>query len=148
MFGKSGKYKKISDLVGTEIHRQVRQALEKKEQLFDNPEQAAFMAAYLKLFMFEPFSSLGVRDYGTITKYTKRVCDGVIPGRMWEIYEQGNALNDLAQDGTNKKQKKLVEVYNLGEEAGTHDGAEFFRENIQPENLYNYLIGKKVKLWD
>lgn len=141
MFGRKRQYRKLADRIGQEIHRQLRQALTEKATVCGADGEMAFTAGYLKSFTFVGFSGIGCIDIDTHVKFIKHFCNGVLPGRLWDVVQRGEALNALSQDGERDEFKKAREFYALGVEAGISDGGEFFDSGIQPKK-FGYFLTK------
>ena len=145
MFGKKREYRKLSDRIGQEIHRQLRQALKEKPSLLGTASEMAFTAGYLKSFTLVGFSAIGCPDIDTHMEFIKHFCNGVLPSRLWDVVQRGEALNSLSQDGEREEFKRTRESYALGAEAGISDGGEFFDNGVQPNKFGYFLIKGSIE---
>lgn len=145
MFGKKRQYRKLADQIGKEIHRQLQQAFKEKDEMLGTVSEMVFTAGYLESFTFVAFSEIGCQEIDVHLKYIRHFCNGVLPNRLWEVFERGKALNDLSQGGDREEFVKTRESYDLGVKAGMNDADQFFHKSNPPRNLANFLAGNSVE---
>ena len=144
MFGKKRKFRKVADRIGEVVHLQILQSFEKKEGILGSSNEMVFVSGYLQTFVYVGLSDIGCRDLSVHSKYIKHICNGVLPNRLWDIYQRGEALSELSQSGERQEFIEARKVYELSKDAGISDAHEFFYNGTPPKNLANYLIGQPV----
>ena len=102
------------------------------------------MAGYLRSLMWDTLDKRGCKDAGVQEKMLKHVCDGVIPGRLWDVVERGQALNGSLFDDSKSEYASAREAYELGTSCGIYDGTQLDDVGVEPDNLRRYLIGEDV----
>lgn len=145
MFRKRRQYRKLADLIGQETHRQLLQALNEKSTVLGTADEIAFTSAYLRSFTFVAFSEIGCEDVATHLKYIRHFCNGVLPSRLWDVFQRGESLNALSQDGEREEFKKTRESYDLGVEAGISDAGDFLNNGVLPKKLTDFLCKCSVE---
>jgi len=141
MFGKNRKYKKAVNALGPHIHQQIVKAMEVKQDVFSSPEEIAFVAGYLSSLIWDTLNKRGCKDADVQEKMLKHVCDGVIPGRLWNIVERGKALGSHPMS---EYAAPAIESYELGTDCGIYDGTQFDDAEVVPDNLRLFLVGESV----
>lgn len=144
MFGKNRKYKKAANALGPHIHQQIVTAMEGRKDVFSNPEEMAFVAGYLHSLMWDTLDKRGCKDLDVQTAMLKHVCDGVIPGRLWDVVERGKALGSSFFGGSKPEYASAREAYELGTSCGIYDATELDDTGAVPENLRRYLVGEDI----
>ena len=146
MFGKGRKHRKLADRIGKEIHRQLIKAFKERPLLFENAREIAFTAGYLKSFAFVAFSEIGCKDLGVHLRQIRYFCNGVLPDRLWDVFQRGEALNELSQSGEREEFRRAREAYELGVNAGIYDSGEFIDTGNPPNNFMNFLIRGSINV--
>jgi len=147
MFGKNRRYKKAANALGPNIHKQIMEALAVRENVFTKPEELAFVCAYLEGLMWQTMDIRGCKDRNFHIKMLKMVCDGVIPGRLWDYVERGEALggsNEFGHSNSRAEYASAREAYDIGSGCGIHDAAELDDNSVVPDNLRRYLVGEEL----
>lgn len=140
--GKNKKYEKIANNIGVLVHQQIKDAMESEGEVFRSPEEMAFTYSYLYSFFWEQFHFNGCDDEEILKKNIKQTCDRVIPNRLWEIYQRGEGLYQLAlSNNGGEKEKKVLNAYEKGYDSGTEDSIGI-ADNVVPSNLFKYLTGQ------
>jgi len=134
---KKNELNNVADQIGVEIHRQIVQVLKLKNQSLGTADEMVFVTGYLQSFVSVGFAD---QDFNLQIKYIKHICNGVLPGRLWDVYQRGVAMVELAQGSKMDKLAKAMEAYNLGRVAGDSDAKEFFKHQVFPEGLQQYLL--------
>ena len=145
MFGKSTKYKKAANALGPHVHKQIVSALEARDDVFSTPDEMAFVAGYLGMLMWVTLDKQGCKDWDVQASMLKHVCNGVIPGRLWDIVERGEALGSPFFGDAKPEYKSAQEAYKLGSECGTYDSIKLDDAGFVPQNLRRYLVGEAVE---
>ena len=146
MFGKGQKHRKLADRIGKEIHRQLIKAFKERPLLFESAREIAFTAGYLKSFAFVAFSEIGCKDLDVHLRQIQYFCNGVLPDRLWDVFQRGEALNELSQSGEREEFRRAREAYELGVNAGIYDGGEFIDTGSLPNNFMNFLIRGSINV--
>ena len=144
MFGKKAQYKKAANGLGPHIHRQIVKAMELRQQVFSRPEELAFTAGYLETLMWGTLDKRGCEDVGVQTALLKHVCEGVIPGRLWDVVERGKALGSSLFGDSKPEYTAAREANELGKSCGIYDATELDDNGAEPDNLRRYLIGEDL----
>ena len=141
MFGFSNKKRfEICDKIGIKIHKQISEALTENSAALSEPEDAIFFHGYLNGFMIG-FTSIhdSSNSWAVDVKYKKHICEGVIPGRLWDIFERAQAIAQLSdQAGFD-----VEELWDLGKKSGWYDSQ---RQLVGGDNLFRYLTGEEIDL--
>ena len=140
IFGK--KYKKEADIIGRALHEQIYDAMKSDEKLAGKNLKSAFFVGYMYSFVSAGFIVQGVSG-DQLDKYLKYICDGVIPGRLWEIFNaQLKYMESVKELLQLEENPEMVE----GGAAGLWDGSNLITvDNRAPRtNLKSYLLGKKL----
>lgn len=144
MFWQNRKCKKAVDVLGPHIHKQIVSAMKARSDVFSNPSEMAFFAGYMRSLIWDILDKIGCKDYDVQTKMIKHVCEGVIPGRLWNVFERGEALSSSFLSGLNQEAENAKESLEKGTECGLYDASEFDYKSIAPDNLRRYLTGESV----
>ena len=74
-------------------------------------------------------------------EYIKHFCNGVLPGRLWEVVNKGSELNDLANGLAGAASLQVRKAYKLGEDAAFYDGHKMLDLHTNPNGLELFLLG-------
>lgn len=129
----------VSNDVGPEIHSQILSALKKKDKVFTNQEEIGYLVGYLKIFVMYALSGNFIADSGVQEKCIKRICEGVHPGHLWNVFQRGDATFQLSLGG-GARVPEFRKAYNLGQEEGEKDAEKFYNEEVSPQKLKQYLL--------
>lgn len=140
-FGGNRELKDLAHKIGEIFHHQISQAMESEYQLFTDVDDIAFTSGYLKAYFHRMFEHYENTDVRLEAKLFKRTCDGVIPKRLWDIYQRGEALGQLAETSDNPDIKQTGEAYEQGIVAGMEDADETHHDGKLPSKLKLYLTG-------
>ncbi len=143
-FGTKRKLRKIADSIGVLIHQQLRRVLTESENTFSTPEEIAFTSGYLSAYVWNVFDRCGCKDIDVQNEHIKYLCDGVLPGRLWDVFQRGKAIKELAEGETKEEYARTCEAYEIGERAGLKDASEEYCNRVPPQNLANYLLGRDL----
>jgi hypothetical protein len=134
VFGKNRRYKKaINETLGPNIHKQIRDALTLNSQALTKPKQMAFAAGYLRTATISSLQELGCEDPDTWDRMQKFLCDGVMPGKLWEIVLRALALMELDLE------PQVSRAYTHGQKLGLLD------RHMDGDLLTEYLVGDEVE---
>jgi len=141
MFGFGKKYKEQADKIGIVLHEQIFGALQENEKLAGVKMQSPFFVGYISCFVSTGLIAQGVPSE-QVDKYLKYICDGVLPGRLWQIYSsQLMAAEQIeAFSGT------PIEGFEKGGAVGMWDGSNIITwdESASRTNLKSYLLDKEL----
>ena len=139
--------------IGVELHRQIREALLQDERATTENLSTAFTPGYIYWFIHGGFTYSGIEGTSVVDKHLRRICDGVIPDKLYSIFNSqlsalGIAQSMTSQDspirGTSITPTQLTELFEHGSLIGGHDAGEYFNSNRRPVNLKRYLLGQKT----
>lgn len=129
--------------IGIELHRQIKSAFDENETETGTRLQSFFTVGYLYSFVTISFTTLGLDGGQAADKHLKYICDGVLPGKLYEIFSRLLAALELAKDLDKKEEIKQFEV---GIEAGASDASCFDPwSDTKANNLRKHLVGEKLK---
>ena len=135
--------KDAADKIGVEIHRQIMSAFQRNEAITGTRIPSFFTVGYLYGFVRIGFTTLGINGEQAADKWMKHICDGVLPGRLWESFGRLLAALELAKSLNKEDEIKLFEV---GIEAGAFDAGAFNPfSNTKASNLAKYLVGDDIE---
>ena len=139
--------------IGVELHRQIKEAFDKNELETSTRLMTFFTAGYVYGFVRIGFFTLtGVSGEQATDKHIRRICDGVLPNKLWENLDRKLAALEIAK-GMDDQHKKLrdsdltpaeaIKSFEDGTKIGVHDASfsETFRGNWA-HNLKRYLVGE------
>lgn len=139
--------------IGVELHRQVKEAFAQNELETSARLSTFFTAGYVYGFVRIGFFTLtGVSGERATDKHIRRICDGVLPNKLWENLDRKLGALEIAK-GMDDQHKKLpgsdltpaeaIKLFEEGTKIGFHDAAfsETFRGNWA-YNLKRYLVGE------
>ncbi|MBT9437709.1 MAG: hypothetical protein GAS50_00800, partial [Desulfobacterales bacterium] len=86
------------------------------------------------------------KDLDVHLQQIRYFCNGVLPNRLWDVFQRGEALNELSQSGNREEFIRAREDYELGVKAGINDGGEFIDTDSPPNNFMKFLIQGKIDL--
>jgi hypothetical protein len=145
MFGlfKKKEHKEAANKIGIELHRQIFDALKENESEAGVRISSPFVAGYLYGFVRIGFGALGYDGEKVSEKYFKYICNGILPKKLYEIFERQLAALELAKDLGREEEGEMFE---LGVEVGVYDSGSLntFSSEIA-ENLYKYLTGQELQ---
>lgn len=144
MFGLFGN-KELKDAIrriGVAIHRQIFDALATNEPEAGMRVSSFFTTGYLYGFIRLGFTHQGYDGEELADKYFRRICNGVLPGRLYDIVQKHFAALDLAKELGRDGEITLFET---GIEAGAYDAGAF--DVVSPvgaRNLFKFLINEDL----
>lgn len=159
--------------IGIELHRQIKEAFDLNEAETSARLQTSFCVGYIYWFVRLGFSTItGVVGECATDKHLRYICDGVLPGRLYDIFNRQLAALEVARQMSNEeRERKLkgivfspaeaIRLYEIGSEAGAADGSCFmplgplYKHKLhsldlpvtisKPDNLRRYLAGQELK---
>lgn len=151
LFGNK-EHKAVADKIGVEIHRQLFAALNIDEPEASSRISSAFIVGYLYGFVRTGFSSHGytviegppVRYIAEelTDKYLKYICNGVLPGKLHNIFKQQMSALELAKELGKTDE---IELFENGTYAGVYDAGVFSSYDPNPaENLFKFLTNEEL----
>ena len=140
-FGKK-EHKELADRIGVEIHRQLFEALKVNETDAGVRLSSVFIVGYLYGFISFSFSVRGYDGEKLSDKYTKHICNGVLPGKLYDIFMKQLAALEIAKELGKQEE---VELFEQGAEVGAYDSG-VFKPLVQNEanNMFNYLTNNEL----
>lgn len=147
------KHKKEARLIGENLHHQIYTALKVNTELADSNLRSDFVVGYLYYFVASGFAAQGI-PASTVDKYLKFILDGVLPGKLWALFNSQLGLIELekqrlAKDGADDDEQSL---FSIGGKAGMSDGLNLVSWDrvTTRDNLRAYLLGEDLdyKDWD
>ena len=145
MFGIFGKkeHKDAANRIGVEIHRQLIEALQTDELSASNNLSSAFTAGYLTGFIWFGFTAQGYEGEELLNKYTKHICNSVLPGKLYEIFNKQYAALEIAKQLGKTDE---IELYEKAIQVGVYDSGVFslFNHN-EANNFFNYLTNQGLQ---
>jgi hypothetical protein len=144
LFG--NKYKKEADRIGTAIHEQIFDAMKVDEKSAGANLKSAFFCGYMFGFVKAGFIAQGLSGDQAdeqVNANMQYICDGVIPGRLWETFS-----SQLKYMESVKQLLELDENPDMDEggAAGLWDGSNLITSGTRASrtNLKSYLLGEKL----
>ena len=138
--------------IGIELHRQLKEAFDQNEMETSSHLLTFFTAGYLYGFVRLGFFTLtGVSGEEATDKHMRRICDGVLPNKLWDdLNRKLEALNIAV--GMDDQQKTIrrgsgltpaesIKLFEDGTKIGGHDASYTFR-GTRAQNLKRYLVGE------
>lgn len=136
--------------IGVVLHRQIRDAIRQDEHSASEKLSTSFSVGYISWIIKAGFSWRGFDDDSILEKHLKHICDGVIPNRLYDIFQRqldaleiAHGMKDQASKikGTNVSPAEVVELFELGSEVGLYDGMHLSEHTC---NFKNYLLGQPL----
>lgn len=136
--------------IGIELHRQIKEALDQNEGEAAARLQTSFTVGYIYSFVRTSFSTLGFDEKQKTDKYMKLICDGVIPKKLYDIFQRQSAAIVIAQGmedknkiirGTTITPADVAKLFKIGAAAGMFDATS---SRSKVNSLERYLLGEKV----
>jgi hypothetical protein len=140
--------------IGTDLHRQIRDALRSDDLGATKRLSSAFTVGYIYSFIRDGFFSLGVDAEKNLDSHIRFICNGVIPGKLFKIYSDQTAALTLAREMKDQEKEILnlgltpsgvLRLFTLGARSGSYDAPLMSIEVIQPDNLRRYLLDEPLK---
>ncbi len=105
--------------------------------------QSPFFVRYLFYFISRGFVAQGVSSKQT-DKYVKYICDDIIPGELWEIFQKQMKFVKASQAAKRENETKEFEI---GGEAGMWDGSNLnsWDRRASKTNLKAYLLSQELE---
>lgn len=138
--------------IGIELHRQLKEALHADERVTEKNLSTVFVVGYLYWFVRMGFTHLGIDGGSVVDKQLRPICDGVLPNKLYEIFERQMAALKIAQGmndqtaqirGANVTPAQLTELFEKGSKVGAFDGSYV---EAKPSNLKAYLLGQDIDI--
>lgn len=140
--------------IGVALHCQIKEAFEKNELEASKRLLSFFTAGYVVGFVRIGFFTItGVSGEKPADKHIRHICNGVLPGKLWEDMTRKFEALKLAR-GMDDQQRKIrrgsrltpaesIDLFENAVKIGLYDGSypDAFRENWA-HNLTNYLVGE------
>lgn len=132
--------KKIMDRAGKEIHRQMLSATKDTNSILNSLPQIVFVKGYITSFLFNvAYETQSQGDWCFRDENLKYLCDGVIPGRLWDAFLKARAVEELGDQAP----FNVEEILESGRQAADSD---VWDDIGVSNNLYNYLTNKPLNI--
>lgn len=139
--------------IGVELHRQIKEAFNLNEEQTSVRLQTSFCVGYIYGFVRIGFATItGISGERATDKHLRHICDGVLPGKLYEIFSRQLAALEIARQMEDQDKKipgmqvsptDLIGLFEAGGEAGFSDAGCFASLSGQrANNLTKYLVGE------
>lgn len=141
--------------IGKDLHRQIIIALKSDNHGATERLSTSFTVGYIYAFVRNGFMSLGIDVGKKINTHIRYICDGVIPGKLYNIFSHQAAALELAREMEDQRKQILntglspadvTEQFELGAKAGTYDAPLVSIQSMPPDNLRRFLLKEPLKL--
>lgn len=140
--------------IGVELHRQIKEAFDQNEEETAARLQTPFTVGYIYWFVRMGFSTLGFNGEQKTDKHLKFICDGVIPKKLYDIFQRQLAAMEIAKGiedknkiirGTTITPADVTKLFEAGATAGMSDAKCCIPLlGSKANNLKRYLLGEKI----
>lgn len=142
------------NLIGVELHRQISEAFRGDEESTAKRLPSFFTAGYLYGFVRIGFFTItGVGGEPAAARHLKHICDGVLPGTLYEIFQRmlaalevarGIEKRDVKRSATLPSPVEADRMFEAGAEYGLRDATDCFApfSNSRSNGLRDFLTGK------
>lgn len=138
--------------IGVALHHQITEAFNQNELETSMRLDTFFTAGYVLGFVREGFFTLtGVMGERATDKHIQRICDGVLPNKLWEnldrkltALEIAKGMDDQAKHkkrGSGPTPAESLKLFEDGVNIGLHDASYTFG-GTWAHNLTRYLVGE------
>ena len=139
--------------IGLELHRQIKEAFEVNEQQTAQRLHTSFIAGYFYYFVRMGFFTItGIPGERAADKYLRQIFDGVLPNKLYEIFNGQLAALEVASSmedqnrkirGTQISPSDAKQLFEAGAKFGMSDGTCLSSiYSSGPNSLKQYLIGE------
>lgn len=99
LFGNSDK--KLIDPIGEQVHRQVTESLERHGDVMRSPDEMMWVSGYIYGLVEDALELNGnnKKDEERILKSVRHLCNGVLPGKLWDIFQKSYAFAHNVESG-------------------------------------------------
>ncbi len=140
--------------IGVALHHQIKEAFDQNELETSTRLLRFFTAGYVYGFVRMGFFTLtGVSGERAADKHIRRICDGVLPNKLWDNQVRMLTALEIAKGMDDQEKNKLrgsdltpaeaLKLFEDGVNIGLHDAtfSETFSRNLA-FNLKRYLVGE------
>lgn len=139
--------------IGIELHRQIKEAFDLNERQTSARLQTSFVPGYIYYFVYTGFSTItGIPGERATDKHLRWICDGVLPNKLYEIFNRQLAKIEIAKGMAEQNRKirgtqispfEMIRLFEIGGEAGFSDSDCFIPlAGRKANNLKRYLLGE------
>jgi hypothetical protein len=148
------KLREARTKIGVDLHRQVRIAFMTDDKVASERLATSFTVGYVYSFIRNGFYSLGVDADSSIETQVRRVCDGILPGKLYNIFSsQREALNfargmkdqDSEILNTGRTPSDVAVMFVHGCNAGVYDAPLVSTQIAPPDNLRRFLLNENLR---
>ena len=101
MFG-FGKGSKVTASIGAALHHQLYSAMKENEALTNDRLMSLFTNGYTSSFVFCVYGLQGLNAEKMLGKNFRNILDGVLPARLYEIFDKQNEMRKLSESMSDK----------------------------------------------
>jgi hypothetical protein len=96
MFG-LGKGSKVTASIGSALHHQLYEAMKEDEMMTNERLSSLFTNGYISVFVLFVYDLEGLNAQKIFEKNFRKILDGVLPNRLYEIFVKQNEMRKLAE---------------------------------------------------
>ena len=152
-FKRRRKEREACSKIGVELHRQIKEAFEENEEQTAQRLHTSFIAGYFYYFVTMGFFTItGASGERAANKYIRQILDGVLPNKLYEIFNGQLAALEVAKSiedqnrkirGTQTSPSDVKQLFETGAKFGMSDGTYLSSSySSGPNSLKQYLIGE------
>ncbi|MFN9091470.1 MAG: hypothetical protein ACK5V0_08255 [Alphaproteobacteria bacterium] len=131
-----------SNEIGRRLHSQIFAAMQEDEASTSERLQTPFATGFIYMFVRTSYLEFGIDGEPATDRRLKHILEGVIPGRLHNIFQRQLAAVQLAKS---LERHDVVAEFEAGLQCGIYDGMHSDLNNGHgPQNLYKHLTRKKV----
>ena len=152
MFG-FGKGSKVTASIGTALHHQLYAAMKEDEVMTNDRILSLFTNGYTSSFVFCVYGLEGLNAEKMLNKNLRKIFDGVLPNRLYDIFTRQNEMRQLAESlGDSSSSPEISKgnqcpKYFAESQLMAREEAKLYVKTgdvASATGWYNYLTGKGV----
>jgi len=143
------KRRKIATAVENTLHQIVHDALTSENRIAKDRISSTITSSYICAYISKTFERHGYDGEKYLGKYLRRVCDGVIPNKLYDTVSANFTEYALCKSGLSGSEKRLGELkkqtdagIQLAESDVALDNSLKHRNEAHTNNLAFYLSGR------
>lgn len=131
-----------SNQIGKRLHSQVYAAMQENAGSASDRLQGPFATGYVYMFIRMSYLEFGIDGETATDRRLKHILEGIIPGRLHDIFQRQLAAVELAKKlGKEEVTKSFESGLQCGASDATHTEP---RTGEGPRNLYKHLLGLNI----
>lgn len=158
MFGFFKKHREIQEAqkkIGSDLHRQIKEALKSNDALATERLHSSFTVGYITGFIRSGFMVFSIEPDKIIDDEICYICDGIIKNVLYKIYTTQAAALKLTLEMKDQHSKILdtglspvdvSESFKLGMKAGNYDAPLISLKAVRADNFRRYLLKEPLQL--